>query len=60
LLTTRTLQLFTINTNQFNSFKLETYLQKAGSAKANGREPKSCLGRVFNFKVGHFVMHALA
>ncbi len=26
-----------------------------GSAKANGREPKSCLGRVFNFKLGPFV-----
>ncbi len=26
-----------------------------GSMKANGREPKSCLGRVFNFKLGCFV-----
>jgi len=26
----------------------------AGSAKANGREPKSGLGRVFNFKLGSF------
>ncbi len=26
------------------------------SAKANGRERKSCLGRVFNFKLGCFVM----
>ncbi len=25
-----------------------------GSAKANGREPKSCLGQVFNFKFGCF------
>jgi hypothetical protein len=25
-----------------------------GSSKANGREPKSCLGRVFNFKSGCF------
>jgi len=33
---------------------------KPGSAEANGREPKSCLGRVFNFKLGHFVMHAIA
>jgi len=24
------------------------------SAAANGREPKSCLGHVFNFKIGHF------
>ncbi len=31
-----------------------------GSAKANGREPKSCLGRVFNFKLGHFVFYAIA
>ncbi len=26
----------------------------AGSAKTNGREPKSCLGRVFKFKLGCF------
>jgi hypothetical protein len=32
----------------------------AGSTKANGREPKSCLGRVFNFKLGHFVMYVIA
>ncbi len=25
-----------------------------GSVKANGREPKSCLGRVFNIKLGCF------
>ncbi len=31
-----------------------------GSAKANGREPKSCLGQVFNFKLDRFVMHAIA
>jgi hypothetical protein len=31
-----------------------------GSAKGNGREPKSCLGRVFNFKLGPFVMYAMA
>ncbi len=29
------------------------------SAKANGRDPKSCLGRVFNFKLDSFVMCAL-
>jgi hypothetical protein len=29
----------------------------AGSAKANGREPKSCLGRVFNFKLDCFVVY---
>jgi hypothetical protein len=27
-----------------------------GCAKANRREPKSCLGQVFNFKLGCFVM----
>ncbi len=32
----------------------------SGSAKANGRETKSCLGRVFDFKLGHFVMYATA
>jgi hypothetical protein len=26
----------------------------AESAKANGREPKTCLGRVFNYKLGCF------
>jgi len=28
-----------------------------GSAKANRREPKSYLGRVFNFKLGCFVVY---
>jgi hypothetical protein len=32
----------------------------AGSAKANGREPESCLGRVFLFELGHSVMDAIA
>ncbi len=27
---------------------------KLGSAKANRREPKTCLGRVFNYKLGCF------
>ncbi len=31
-----------------------------GSSKAHGREPKSCLGRVFNIKLGHFAVYALA
>jgi hypothetical protein len=31
-----------------------------GSAKANGREPKSCSGRIFNFKLGCFVMCTIA
>ncbi len=31
-----------------------------GSVKANGREPKSCLGQVFNYKLGCFDgMHIL-
>ncbi len=33
---------------------------EVGCAKANGREPTSYLGRVFNFKLGLFVMHAIA
>ncbi len=28
--------------------------------KAIGREPKSCLGRVFNFKLVRFVMFSIA
>jgi len=39
--------------------RLENSAQ-VGSEKANGREPKSCLGRVFNFKLGHFVLYAIA
>jgi hypothetical protein len=31
-----------------------------GSTKANGREPKSCLSRVFNFKLGCIVMYTIA
>jgi hypothetical protein len=30
------------------------FCDNAGSAKANGREPKTCLGRVFNNKLGCF------
>ncbi len=29
-------------------------LAYSGSSKANGREPRSCLGRVFNLKLGCF------
>jgi hypothetical protein len=32
----------------------EIFIVRPGSAKANGREPKSCLGRVFNFKLDSF------
>jgi hypothetical protein len=31
----------------------------AESAKANGREPKSCLGQVLKFKLGCFIMYAM-
>jgi hypothetical protein len=29
-------------------------MDKPGSAKVNGKEPKTCLGRVFHYKIGHF------
>jgi hypothetical protein len=29
-------------------------LMHSGSVKANGREPKTCLGRVCNYKLGRF------
>ncbi len=32
----------------------------SGSVKAIGRDPKSCLGRVFNFKLGCFVTCTIA
>ncbi len=32
---------------------------QAGSAISNGREPRSCLGRVFNIKLGSFVSKQL-
>ncbi len=35
-------------------------LPQPGSAKANGREPKNCLGRIFNFNLGCFVMRTIA
>ncbi len=31
-------------------------IQATGSAKANGREPKSCFNQVFNFKLACFVV----
>jgi hypothetical protein len=34
-------------------------LDAQGSAKDNGKDPKSCMGQVFNFKLGHFVMYAM-
>ncbi len=47
---------------QKNICKKKTFFKKeiimhgiAGSAISNGREPRSCLGRVFNIKLGSFV-----
>ena len=31
-----------------------SYKRVTESTKASGREPKSCLGKVFNFKLGYF------
>ncbi len=42
------------------AFKDACAVVGSGSAKANGREPKSCLCQVFNFKLGCFVMYATA
>jgi hypothetical protein len=36
------------------------FRDRLGSAKANGRDPKSCSGWVFNLKLGCFVMCAIA
>jgi hypothetical protein len=41
-------------------FKFSQHSDNSGSAKANWREPKSCLGQVFNCKLGYFVMYAIA
>ncbi len=35
-------------------------IQATGSAEVNKRETKSCLGRVFNFKLGRFCMSVTA
>ncbi len=37
----------------------ERVTDRVGSTKANGREPKSCLGRVFIFKLGCFASIAM-
>ncbi len=40
--------------------QVDTFLSvSAGSAISNGREPRSCLGRVFNIKLGSFVSKQL-
>ena len=36
------------------------YNDNPGSAKADGREPKSGLGQVFNIKLVLFIMYAMA
>jgi hypothetical protein len=43
-----------------NNSKLYLSYAQTGSAKAIGREPKSCLGQVFNFKLGCFVRCTIA
>jgi hypothetical protein len=37
------------------------FANKTVKAKANGREPQSCLGQVFNFKLGYLlgVLHVI-
>jgi len=35
-------------------FFIRHWGHRPGSSKAKGREPKSCLGRVFKFKLGRF------
>jgi hypothetical protein len=51
-------RIYTGETNFLFSFHLcqRQFFKKvwAGNAKANGREPKTGLGRVFNFKLGCF------
>jgi hypothetical protein len=37
----------------YESSSYSSFILVAGSAKANGREPKTCLGRVFHYKSGH-------
>ncbi len=41
--------------NGFAKFCQIPASMEAGSAITNGREARSCLGRVFNFKLGSFV-----
>jgi hypothetical protein len=39
-----------------STLKLLKQGQGPGSVKSNGREPRSCLGRVYNFKLGIFAL----
>jgi hypothetical protein len=52
-------QLTIITLTTFSNLK-RLQITATGSKKANGREPESCLGQGFNFKLDHFVMHAIA
>ena len=45
--------LCSVNTSLLGA-ALKRQKEQAGSAKANGREPKTCLGRVFHYKLVHF------
>jgi hypothetical protein len=51
-----------IKTHQLTSGQCagQIYKHLLGSAKVNGREDVSCLGQVFNFKLGRFVMSVIA
>jgi hypothetical protein len=45
--------------------KIKQYLKsyrlgQQRSTKSNRREPQSCLGQLFKFKLGRFIMHAIA
>jgi len=40
------------SSHQLNSWRAFVVQVSPGRTKANGREPKTCLGRVFNYKLG--------
>ncbi len=37
-----------------NNYGRQKFYSTTGSVKANWREPKTCLGQVFNYKLGCF------
>ncbi len=54
--------MFIWNLKKFGDLKFKNSIiwsAQAGSAISNGREPRSCLGRVFNIKLGSFVSKQL-
>ncbi len=54
LLPTVSLTNFANVNDQLNApYESSQKIDIAGSAITNGREPRSCLGRVFNSKLGH-------